>query len=231
MSDRIRLFARPALLLAGLLGAGLLLRLLPEGGVAGLLAHEAGEHGAWQAIDLMLVGAAVCAVGVPRQAVAYACGLALGLRYGVAVAMAAQLVGCAANLLWARLLARDWATRRLRGRLARLDRAIAARPFSVTLSLRLLPVGNNLLLNLAAGVSSVAALPFLAASALGFLPQTLVFALAGAGAQVGHGAQLLLAAALFAVSAALGWWLLRRGQAEAGPGLSADAARSAIPQG
>ncbi len=177
MNGRWQAFGRPLLLLGGLLAAGLLLRLLPAGGVAGLLAHEAGRHRWWQALDLIAAGAALCAVGVPRQVVCYASGLALGAPLGAAAALAAQVLGCAANLLWARLIGRDWATRRLRGRLARLDRAIAARPFAVTLSLRLLPVGNNLLLNLAAGVSSVAAPPFLAASALGFVPQTLVFAL------------------------------------------------------
>ncbi len=234
--ERWRVAARPLLLLGGLVGAGLLLRLLPAGGVAGLLAHEAGEGGPWQAIDLAALGAALCAVGVPRQVVCYACGLAFGVREGALLALAAQLAGCAANLLWARLAARDWAARRLSGRLsggrlARLDRAIAERPFAATLSLRLLPVGNNLLLNLAAGVSSVAAWPFLAASALGFVPQTLVFALAGSGAQIGHGTQLLLAGLLFAVSAALGWFLLARMRAAGAAPLSADGARAAIPPG
>ncbi len=237
MSGRLRMFGRPLLLLGGLLAAGLLLRLLPHGGVAGLLAHEAGERGAWHTADLVALGAALCAVGVPRQVICYACGLALGARYGSAAALAAQVAACAANVLWARLVARDWATRRLHGRLARLNRAIAARPFTTTLSLRLLPVGNNLLLNLAAGVSSVAALPFLAASAIGFLPQTLVFALAGAGSKIGHDAQLLLALALFVVSAALGWWLLRRGRAgvvaalDADGVLSGDGERAAIRPG
>ena len=242
MNRRVKLLARPLLLLGGLVCAGLLLRLLPDGGVSGLLAHETGERGVWQALDLICVGAALCAVGVPRQVVCYACGLALGAGYGSAAALAAEIVGCAANLIWARLIARDWASRRLRGgrlwggRLARLDRAIAARPFTTTLSLRMLPVGNNLLLNLAAGVSSVAALPFLAGSAIGFLPQTLVFALAGAGSKIGHGAQLALALVLFAISAALGWWLLRRmrqGSENLGDedAVSGDDGRSAIPQG
>ncbi len=223
-----RSFARPLLLLGGLLVAGLLLRLVPAGGVAGLLAHEVGRNRWSQAAELIVVGAALCAVGVPRQVVCYAGGLAFGAGLGAVVALAAQVVGCALNLFWARLIARDWAVRRLHGRLARLDRAIAARPFPVTLSLRLLPVGNNLLLNLAAGVSSVAAVPFIAASALGFVPQTLVFALAGSGAQVGHATQLLLALLLFAVAAAIGWWLLRRGWAA---GLSSDSGGGATLPG
>ncbi len=219
MRRGLRQAARPALLLAGLLAAGLALRLLPAGGIAGLLRHEADERGV---IDLALVGAALCAVGLPRQVVCYACGYALGGWWGGAVALAAQVVGCVVDLGWARLVGRDWVRRRLAGRLARLDQVLAARPFASALMLRLLPVGNNLLLNLAAGVSSAAALPFVAGSALGYLPQTAVFALAGAGTQMGHANQVALAAALLGVAAALGWWLLRR--LGGNPGLSVGSA-------
>ncbi len=96
---------------------------------------------------------------------------------------------------------------------ARMRRAhdlIVRKPFSATLTLRLLPVGNNLLLNLLAGLSAVPAGPFLAATALGYLPQTIVFTLLGSGAQVGHAAQAAIAAVLFVASAVLAYALLRR---------------------
>jgi uncharacterized membrane protein YdjX (TVP38/TMEM64 family) len=227
------LFGRPLLLLAGLLAAGLTLRLLPAGGVSGLLAAQSGAHDARHMAAFVLVGGALCAVGVPRQVVAYACGVAAGLWVGSALALAAQLLGCAANLFWARALGRQWAALRLRGRLQRLDRALGSRPFAATLTLRLLPVGNNLLLNLAAGLSSVAALPFLAASAVGYLPQTVVFALAGTGTRLGQGPRIALALVLFAGSAALGLWLLRR-RGESGLGgidLTEGSGPAAIPPG
>jgi uncharacterized membrane protein YdjX (TVP38/TMEM64 family) len=205
----LRPFVQPALLLAGLLAAGLVLRLAPAGGAAGLLGKFGAGSGAWRVPELVLVGGALCAVGVPRQLVCYAGGLAFGAWIGGAAALAAEIFGCAANFFWARMMARRWAAARLRGRLARVDQALAARPFAATLTFRLLPVGNNLLLNLAAGLSGIKMLPFLAASALGYLPQTVVFALAGSGAHLGRTVQLALAAALFAASAALGAWLLR----------------------
>ena len=124
-------------------------------------------------------------------------------------ALAAEVLGCAADFIWARAVARDWAARRLRGRLARLDAALARRPFAATLTLRLLPVGSNVALSLLAGVSGVAAAPFLAASALGYVPQTVVFVLLGGGVHVGQEAQLALAAVLFIVASAAGLWLLR----------------------
>jgi uncharacterized membrane protein YdjX (TVP38/TMEM64 family) len=72
-------------------------------------------------------------------------------------------------------------------------------------------------------MAGVAPLPFLAASALGYLPQTAVFALLGKGVRVDGAWQIALAVALMAVSAAIGFALLRRhaagrtlGGAEAG---------------
>jgi len=197
---------RPVLLVVGLVGAGLLLR----GTGLGDFEH-AGQHGP---LAFVLLGALACAVGVPRQAVAYAGGLAWGFWPGVVLGLAAQVLGCAATLAWSRLIARRWAARWLRrragGRLARLDAFLARNPFTATLTLRLLPAGSNVVLNLAAGVSAVPAGPFLAASALGYVPQTAVFALLGGGVRVEHALQVALACALFAASLALGAALLRR---------------------
>ncbi len=208
MSTWIRLAWRPALLVAGLVGAGLLLR---GAGISGFEATA--RHGP---LAYVLLGATACAAGVPRQAVAYAGGLAWGFWPGAALGLLAEVLGCAAALFWSRLIARRWAARRLQrraaGRLARLDAFLARNPFTATLTLRLLPVGSNMVLNLAAGISAVPAVPFLAASALGYVPQTVVFALLGGGVRVEHGLQVALAAALFALSLLLGAALLRRGR-------------------
>ena len=198
-----RMLWKPALLAVGLLMAGLAL----QGGWGRSVLDAPAQAGPGL---FMLAAIAACAFGVPRQAVAYAAGLGYGVWAGCALALAAQVSGCAADFLWARLVAREWAVRRTRGRLARLDRQISRHPFSATLTLRLLPVGSNLLLNLLAGVSAVAAGPFLLASAAGYVPQTLVFALLGSGVRVGRTEQLVLAAALFLLSGLLGAWLLRR---------------------
>ena len=183
----VALVGKPALLLCGLLLAGLAVR---DGwGRAALdTPAQAGPAG------FVLLGAAACAVGVPRQVVAYAAGLGFGLWAGCALALAAEVLGCAADFLWARLVARAWAAARIRGRLARLDDQLSRHPFGLTLTLRLLPVGSNILLNLLAGVSAVAAGPFLAASAIGYLPQTVVFALLGSGVRVDRTEQMVLAA-------------------------------------
>lgn len=206
---------KPLLLMVGLAAAGLALRTLEGSGALepGVLDRLLGTTPLPRGVVFVALGALACAVGVPRQAVAFAGGTAFGALVGFQLALAAVLLGCAASFLYARLVGRDWARRRIGGRLARLDRFIAENPFGATLTLRLLPVGNNLALNLLAGLSGVRAGPFLAASALGYVPQTVIFALLGKGVRVDGAWQLGLAVALFAASAALGFALLRRHRA------------------
>lgn len=173
--------------------------------------------GPWGVAVFVLVGAALTGIGVPRQTVAFLGGYAFGTVLGAGFAMAAQLLGCAASYGWARLLGRDWAERRLAGRfghrLRPLRDALAAQPFGATLALRLLPVGSNIGTNLAAGLIALPVLPFLAASALGYLPQTVVFALLGKGIRVDGAWQLALAGVLLALSIGIGLWLLQRHRA------------------
>jgi uncharacterized membrane protein YdjX (TVP38/TMEM64 family) len=172
---------------------------------------RAGEQGP---LGFVLLGTVACAAGLPRQVVALAGGYAFGLWPGTALALVAEMAGCAIDFYWARLLGRRVASRFLArregGRLQRLDRFLAERAFTATLLLRLLPIGNNLALNLFAGVCGVAAAPFMLASVLGYVPQTVVFALAGSGASVSDGTQLAVAAGLLLASVALGIVLLRR---------------------
>jgi len=209
---------RPALLVAGVGATAAVLHGVPGDS----LAQAADDHDSLA--DLLAfvgAGAALCAAGVPRQVVAYTAGFTFGLWGGLSLGLAAQVTGCAIDLAWARLVARDWVLRRLGPRLARIDRFLAANPFTATVMLRLLPVGNNLVLNLLAGISSVPAGRFLAGSAVGYLPQTLVFVLLGTGSRLARGVEIGLGFALFAASATLGALLLRRVRADWT--LSADA--------
>jgi uncharacterized membrane protein YdjX (TVP38/TMEM64 family) len=213
---RLARLGKPLLLLAGLVAAGVLLRELRGAGMldVGFLTRITERLGIPAEVAFVVVGAAACMVGIPRQAVAFAGGTAFGALMGSVLGLAAMVAGCAGSFLWARAVGRDWARRRIEqafsGRLRRLDRFLAENPFSATLTLRLLPVGNNLALNLLAGLSGVSLAPFLAGSALGYIPQTVVFALLGKGVRVDGAVQLALGLALFAASVALGLWLLRR---------------------
>lgn len=205
-----RLFVKPLGLAFGLILAGVVLKTLAGGVKGGVFADYVMGHGFEGEIILVLGGALLTAAGLPRQAVAFAGGYAFGLKIGLMLAMVAQILGCVVDFFWARAIARDWVRARLGTRLAKLDARLSAHPFTASLTLRLLPVGNNVVLNLLAGLSSVSAPAFLAASAIGYVPQTLVFALLGSGVQVSHGAQIGLGVALFVLSAGLGLLLMRR---------------------
>lgn len=86
----------------------------------------------------------------------------------------------------------------------------------MALILRLSPLSYGLAANIGAGVSGVRALPFFAGSAIGYLPQTIVFTLLGGGMQLDPVTNTILSALLFVVSTVLGLWLWRRYRAARG---------------
>ncbi len=200
----LRSLAKPVLLFIGLLLAGLALRSLPLGTDPASWRNLLGSPGAASDLAFVAIVAVATAVGFPRQAVAFAGGWLFGPWLGLVLAICGQLLGAVLDFYWARWLARDWAQRRLPPRLQSIDRFLTRNAFTTTLILRLLPVGNNMLLNLAAGLSSVNAAAFLAGSALGYVPQTLIFALLGAGEHVGQGVEIGLSVGLFLASVLIG---------------------------
>jgi uncharacterized membrane protein YdjX (TVP38/TMEM64 family) len=207
-----KVLLRGLLVMALLALAGWLINAAME---AGLLSRtwvdtQVRGHGLAGEALFVAVGAVATALAVPRQAVAFMGGYAFGTWAGTAWSVAAATLGCALGFYFARRLARPMVARWLSGRMRTLDAFLSGHPFTMTLLIRLLPVGSNALTNLAGGLSSARALPFLAGSALGYVPQTLVFALLGSGVSVGAHERTLLAVGLFAASALLGVALYRR---------------------
>jgi len=157
----------------------------------------------------VVVGGLVTAVAIPRHIISFLGGYAFGFGLGGALAVAATELGCLVDFYYARVVGRPLLTARMGARVRRIEDFLSANPFSMTLLIRLLPVGNNFATSLAAGVSRVPARPFLLGSLLGYAPQTLVFALAGSGIEMGARYRIGLAALLFVVSGAIGIWLYR----------------------
>jgi uncharacterized membrane protein YdjX (TVP38/TMEM64 family) len=158
----------------------------------------------------LAIGAVLTAIGFPRQAVCFLGGYAFGLGLGTALSLAASLGGCVLAFFYARLMGRAFVQQRFPDRIRRVDDFLHANPLSMTLLVRLLPVGSNVVTNLAAGVSGVRALPFLIGSLLGYLPQTMIFALLGSGIHVDPAIRIAASVALFVVSGMLGVYLFRR---------------------
>ena len=179
----------------------------------------------------VLVGAAITAIGLPRQAVAFMGGYAFGLVEGTALSVVAAALGCASTFLFARLVARDFVSRRLTGRFARADAFLSRNTFSTTFAIRLLPVGSNVLLNLAAGAAKVPFVAFVGGSALGYIPQMVIFALVGSGINVEPELRITAGAALFIVAGIIGVRLYKRHRREVHLDAGIDAEIDAALQG
>ncbi|MBF0169029.1 MAG: TVP38/TMEM64 family protein [Alphaproteobacteria bacterium] len=158
----------------------------------------------------LLAGFLLIGAGFPRQAVCFMGGYAFGFLEGMVWSMLASVLGCVGCFYYARYFGRSLVSRWFGARIQKIDGFLAGNPFSMTLLIRLLPLGSNLLTNIAAGVSSIRALPFFAGSALGYVPQSLVFVLLGSGIQVDTGLRTSLSVVLFVGSALLGVYLYRR---------------------
>jgi len=157
----------------------------------------------------LAAGGLFTAVGLPRQVISFLGGYAFGFLYGSFLALVATVLGCAGTFFYARLFARALIADRLSGKIAQVDDFVRGYPFTMTLLIRLLPVGSNAVTSLAGGVSSVPALPFMLGSTLGFLPQTMVFALVGSGVNVDPVWRIGLGVLLFIGSGVLGVYLYR----------------------
>lgn len=201
---------KPALMAGGMIAVAAALPLLGAASAQTTLVNLVAQGGVRGPAMFLLLATLLMAIGLPRQVPAFVAGYAFGPWYGTVIALVAQLLASSLDFIWARAIGQDFVRRRFGTKLLKVDAALAANPFIAVLTLRLMPVGSNILLNLAAGLSSVPILPFLAASAIGFVPQTLVFAIFGQGSAPSHANMLILGAAMFVASAALGLVLLRR---------------------
>jgi uncharacterized membrane protein YdjX (TVP38/TMEM64 family) len=180
------------------------------------------------AVLFTVLGGLFTAAGGPRQAVGFFGAWLFGLAPGFGLGLAAAGLGCIAGHGLARLYA-DWARRIIRGRVDVAVQFWAKNPFTLTLILRLLPVGSNVLVNLASGAARIPAISFFAGSLVGYVPQTLIFALLGAGVNVGSTVQIALSAALFVVSAVIGSWVYARYRKQLKRERAKDGATTAMP--
>ncbi len=156
------------------------------------------------------LGGVLAGVGFPRQILAFMGGYAFGVVKGTTIAVLATGVGCVLTFVYARLLGRNFIQRKFPRKIKRIDDFLSDNPFSMTLLIRLLPAGSNVATNAAAGVSRVHPLPFVLGSVIGYIPQSVVFALAGSGVELNPEWRIILSVVLFIVSGLLGVYLYRR---------------------
>ncbi|MGN0008094.1 MAG: TVP38/TMEM64 family protein [Desulfovibrionaceae bacterium] len=169
------------------------------------------------ALYVAIVGA-VTACGVPRQLCAMLGGWLFGPAGGTLLATCGTGLGCLLTFGYARFLGRNWLDRAFSRKFRKLDSFLRQSPFLLTCCVRVVPLGSNFLTNIAAGVSGLPALPFLAGSLLGFSVQNAIFATIGSGLEVGASTQRALGAGLYLLSLALGLIIWRRWKRHAANG-------------
>jgi uncharacterized membrane protein YdjX (TVP38/TMEM64 family) len=167
-------------------------------------------HGYAGGILFVALGGFWIALGLPRQAASFSAGYAFGFGVGALLGLLATMLGCVATFYFARLMGRSFVANRFSSKLRWLDDFLYDNPFTTTLLVRFLPFGSNLVTNLVAGISKVPALAFLGGSAIGFVPQTVVFALAGSGVEIDPVIRIGLSAVLLLASGAMGVALFQR---------------------
>ncbi|MGC8119819.1 TVP38/TMEM64 family protein [Marinobacter sp. VGCF2001] len=205
MAGKLRWLALIALLLAGYFaitghGFGFI-------GDQRAVADFLHRHGLAGLAVITLLGALLTGLGAPRQALAFVLGFATGSIEGTILSTLATALGAAGCFYTARWLLRAPLLRRFEPRMQRFDALFRTGTLLKILMIRLLPVGSNLATNLLAGCSGIRFLPFLLGSVLGYFPQMLIFALAGAGIGQARFVQLVVSALLFALATAIGAFL------------------------
>lgn len=168
------------------------------------------NQGASGELLFVVVCSLLGSIGLSRQVVAFLGGYAFGLSWGFTLAMLAVVVACITTFIVSRFLLRSFLLHRFSERIRQVDGFLQENTFTMALLIRLLPLGSNWMVNIAAGVSGVRSLPFFLGSALGYVPQMLIFSLVGSGARVDRFWQVAIAMVLFVLATLLGIYLYRK---------------------
>ena len=218
-------------MIAFVLFGGLGLALLIGGGVLGVNAGSAARHwldqarGPW-ALPLSVIAFALLAfLGVPQFALIAAAVAVFGPWRGMAYSWTGTL-GSALLGFW---LGRAFGARMIgagqQGLVGRIKRILERNGFIASLVVRLVPFAPFVLINAAAGLTSISPFAFALGTGIGIVPKIALTAFAGASVLRGGGAPLWLAGAAMAVWIAGGFaarrWM-NRSEGHA-PGSSANA--------
>ncbi|WP_409328836.1 TVP38/TMEM64 family protein [Trujillonella humicola] len=159
---------------------------------------------------LLALGVGLALLGpVPRTALSVLAGLVAGFWTGLAISLAGGVIGGVGAFVLGRALGRPAVTALAGPRLARADRFLDTRGFAAVLALRLFPAAPFAVVSYAAGLSAVRPAAYLAATAVGLVPSTVLQV--GAGASVEHLDRLADALTTPAATAAAAGVLLAAG--------------------
>ena len=165
-----------------LVGAGLT---LPIGSYALALVDYVRSAGAVGVAVFVVAYAVATVLLLPGSVLTLAAGFVYGVAGGVAVVWVSAVLGASLAFLNGRFLARDWVQSRIeRGeRFSAIDQAVGRNGLKIVFLLRLSPVFPFTFLNYALGLTRVRFRDYVAASATGMLPGTLLYVYLGSTAK------------------------------------------------
>ncbi|MES5823929.1 TVP38/TMEM64 family protein [Streptomyces sp. RG80] len=148
----------------------------------------------------------LCTVAfVPRPLLNLAAGALFGSQIGLGAALAGTVLGAGISFTLGRMLGQDALRPLLRGRwLKAADGQLSRHGFRSMLAVRLFPGVPFAAANYCAAVSRMGYVPFLLATALGSIPNTAAYVVAGARASTPTSPAFLIAMAAIAVPALVG---------------------------
>jgi uncharacterized membrane protein YdjX (TVP38/TMEM64 family) len=176
----------------------------------------------WQAKDssqtfntllLFLFLSLATSIGLPRQIAALVAGINLGAFIGMMLATLATTLGCLITFSVARYLLSAKITQKYPVQLTKLSEFLGERTFLKAIVIRILPLGSNFITNIIAGVSKVSIFAYVGGSFVGFIPQMVIFSLAGSGIRLGAQNELIASLALFVIALLLTTYLVKKHRA------------------
>lgn len=164
------------------------------------------QLGGYAAAAVFAVAYGLCTVPfVPRPLLNLAAGALFGSSLGLGTALAGTVLGAAVAFGLGRVLGQDALRPLLRGRWLRAaDGQLSRHGFRSMMAARLFPGVPFWAANYCAAVSRMGWLPFLLATALGSIPNTAAYVVAGARASAPTSPAFLIAMACIAVPALAG---------------------------
>lgn len=128
----------------------------------------------------ILAYVAVAGLSLPGAAImTLAGGFLFGSLWGTLFANLGATTGATLAFLSARYLLHDWVERKFGGLLGSIQAGFAKNAFSYLMTLRLIPLFPFFLVNMVSGLTRVSLGTYVAATAIGIVPGSFVFAYAG----------------------------------------------------
>ncbi|WP_166258375.1 TVP38/TMEM64 family protein [Marinobacter salicampi] len=168
-------------------------------------------QGVWGPVFLFLMMVLAVVVGpIPTLPVSAAAGLAFGVLTGTLLAASGALTGAMIAFYAARLLGREVLAKKLSGNPVFASDGSQRFLFWTVFLTRLIPLFSFALISYAAGVTAIHAWRFAAATLVGMLPMTFVFAGLGTTFELNPWLTMAAAVVILAIMSLLPWYLTRR---------------------